>query len=303
LNVAGVISASSGTGGDENGVDAPTGSGGGIWITASQVTGSGTIRANSNRRTGGFTDRWSGSGGRIAIYYDTMTFLDTQIEARPVSGFALPGAAGTIYLKDNAQAYPDLIIDNGGLTGTISETPIRTVQTTLRSVRVRNQGSMLLLPADVATLTVEQPLNVTSSSLRLGPGAIMAVTNSSGFDLQILTGVLRLDTGSILNANALRVNGSTLTANTDLSFPNGSDFELSGNGTVNIGAGRVFSIGFFDATNVTLVRSSFPLRAVSTLPPTPPLSAVLAIPSRCPRMALSALPISLECWRSSRVGW
>ena len=81
----------------------------------------GAIRANGGSAA---PDSGGGSGGRIAISYDAMTLLDTNVLAMGGSAGSpssdRPGAAGTVYLKNNAQAYGDLIIDNGGLWTTVA---------------------------------------------------------------------------------------------------------------------------------------------------------------------------------------
>ncbi len=97
------------------------GSGGAIRIDANTISGSGAISAvggnGGNSRGGG--------GGRIAIYYGTGTGYDfSNVNARGDSQNG--GAAGTIYLKQDAHAFGDLIIDEKVLTGS--------GQTTLRSI-------------------------------------------------------------------------------------------------------------------------------------------------------------------------
>ena len=135
-------------------------------------------------------------------------------------------------------------------------------------VQIRRQGRLVVRPADVGTLIVEQPITVSGNcGLRLGSSANVTVSNASGFDIQILSGsTLTPDAGATLIANAVRINASTLNTNINLSYPTGSDFELSGNGTLNVGSGRVFSIGFFDTTNV--------ISGTIGLPPTSQLDIV-----------------------------
>src|SRR5207249_3173931 len=153
---------------------------------------------------------------------------------------------GTIYLKDNAQANGDLIIDNGNVASTLN-TPLRTALSAFRSVTVRNQGRISVAAADVPSLTIEQAMAmsggvaVTSSggvawtlprltldggaSLILGTGDSLTLTNSAGFDLEVRMGsTMSLGAGSVLNADTLRVNGSgsLFTTNISLSYPSGS---------------------------------------------------------------------------------
>ena len=100
------------------------GSGGGIRLDVGSLTGSGTIYAR-----GGYSSIYgSGGGGRIAIYYDSMTLPTANIIASGGKTYdgsysARNGGAGTICLKNNANIKADLIINNGGITTTRS-TPI-----------------------------------------------------------------------------------------------------------------------------------------------------------------------------------
>jgi hypothetical protein len=89
------------------------GSGGSIYIITNQITGNGNITANGGKgavkltRYGG-----CGSGGRIAVYYNTNNF-NGLLEAKGCTNYDISGP-GTIYLKDNADAYGSLTLDNKG---------------------------------------------------------------------------------------------------------------------------------------------------------------------------------------------
>ncbi len=90
------------------------GAGGSIRIDTGTLSGAGEIRAE-----GGAPGYVSGGGGRIAVYYDNLTFNAAKILAPGglYSGSpARTGAAGTVYLKQTAQQYGDLIVDNEGRT-------------------------------------------------------------------------------------------------------------------------------------------------------------------------------------------
>ena len=105
VEVDGVIS-SDGEHGSSN--QAGDGSGGSIFIQTESLHGSGIIRAN-----GGY-DQVAGGGGRIAILYDTMTLEESHLEALGGQGSNVDGGNGTVYLKQTAQTYGDLIIDGHG---------------------------------------------------------------------------------------------------------------------------------------------------------------------------------------------
>lgn len=89
-------------GGNENG---GAGSGGSVWLDVTTFTGSGVLTCIGG--TG--TDRGGGgSGGRIAVYYTTNTFSGTvSVESGNGNQY---GGLGTIYLKDSAETYGDLLI-------------------------------------------------------------------------------------------------------------------------------------------------------------------------------------------------
>jgi hypothetical protein len=93
-----------------------SGAGGSIRIDAQTISGTGEIRAD-----GGLTNHAAGGGGRIAVYYNTLTLDRAKILA--LGGLhsgntTRTAAAGTVYLKQTAQTYGDLIVDNTGRTAT-----------------------------------------------------------------------------------------------------------------------------------------------------------------------------------------
>ena len=88
------------------------GAGGSIRIDVNSLSGAGEIRAD-----GGPTHHAAGGGGRIAVYYETLTLDPAKILAPGGLHSGSPtrtGAAGTVYLKQTAQPYGDLIVDNAG---------------------------------------------------------------------------------------------------------------------------------------------------------------------------------------------
>ncbi len=94
------------------GVNGGSGAGGSIRIDAGAISGAGEIHAE-----GGVPGYIAGGGGRIALYYDTLTLSLAKIFAPGGLWGGAPsrtGAAGTIYLKQSAQQNGDLIVDNAG---------------------------------------------------------------------------------------------------------------------------------------------------------------------------------------------
>ncbi len=117
LNVEGQILANGATAGGHGG----GGSGGSIYITADAITGAGTISAVggnvSNANAG------CGAGGRIAIEYGSYNFAGSTT-ARGGSNGEHRGAAGTIYLKPDADDVGHVSVDNNGING--AWTPLTT---------------------------------------------------------------------------------------------------------------------------------------------------------------------------------
>ena len=108
--VDGVISAD---GAVPPGANAGSGAGGTIFLEAGHVEGTGSISVNGGAFEVG------GGGGRIAIHYATLggsgrDFNDLRsLTAFGGHGSASWGSAGTVLLKQSAQAYGDLYVDDG----------------------------------------------------------------------------------------------------------------------------------------------------------------------------------------------
>ena len=99
------------------------GSGGGIYLDVDTLKGSGTIQAmGGNGRyhsSVSSADGGSGGGGRVAIYYGASTFPFNNVSVRGGSqSRSRNGGSGTIYLKKDSDAFPDLIFDNDNISAT-----------------------------------------------------------------------------------------------------------------------------------------------------------------------------------------
>jgi|GEM_PF-4910609 len=99
------------------------GSGGGIRIDADVLSGTGYVYA---RGGGSWYDFGAGGGGRIAVYYGLLTLPVANIVASGAAS-SYPGGAGTIYLKDNARPFADLIINNNGINSSSGSTPLTSI--------------------------------------------------------------------------------------------------------------------------------------------------------------------------------
>lgn len=82
-----------------------SGAGGTIHLTTDDLSGAGTISASGGGGEVG------GGGGRIALYYGTTTFPETNIYAVGGQGRNTTGGNGTVYLKSLHQALGTLVID------------------------------------------------------------------------------------------------------------------------------------------------------------------------------------------------
>lgn len=97
--------------------------GGSIWLNTQGLSGTGVIRANGgNGIANSFGESYGGgTGGRIAIYYQSSAFTETNIQAYAGgNGGAYYTGAGTIYLEHKGTDVAKggrLIIDNNGHNG------------------------------------------------------------------------------------------------------------------------------------------------------------------------------------------
>jgi len=150
LRVDGVLSANGGNG---QGNDAGSGSGGTISLDVSRLEGSGVIQAN------GGSYQVAGGGGRIAIRYNVLTFPPDHFEC--FGGQAsYDGGNGTLFLKQTAQAFGDLVVDGGGVVTPSDSTPIPGGYV-FDNITLRNQARVV---AD-SGLSVSNTLSVETSSI------------------------------------------------------------------------------------------------------------------------------------------
>ena len=190
------------------------GAGGAIWIEADTIVGAGQLSANGGVAGDANPDGGGGGGGRIALYTAAAPTV-AAIQAHGGWGNQY-GGAGTIYTKLDAETYGDLLLDNAGNTGAITDLPLAgfpafgdlTVTqgsildvaggTTIQAVDglVDANGVVTLHPAGTMalfldlTLEISGDLTVTASGLvhadgrgydpRSGPGAGGDAGNTGG---------------------------------------------------------------------------------------------------------------------------
>src|SRR5690606_935686 len=159
------------------------GSGGGINITAANLTGSGTFRANGGSSSG--VDGPSGGGGRIALKstsgtvsnsytYEAYSFTDSGGEI---------GGAGTIYVRSGAADPGQLIIDNDGNVPQVAIQDVSTLVAgvqTIGEVIVRNKA-MLAYSDDwtADSLTVDGGILLASTSEQFTVGVVNVVNGGN----------------------------------------------------------------------------------------------------------------------------
>jgi hypothetical protein len=98
------------------------GAAGSVWITTSALAGTGSIEA-----TGGAAccDLGTGGGGAITIEYDVLEAGSTLLGSLSAAGHAQnrPGGAGTVLLLAQDSTYGELVVDNGGISGGVTDLP------------------------------------------------------------------------------------------------------------------------------------------------------------------------------------
>jgi len=171
LAVSGRVSAN-GKNGD---VNSGGGSGGSLWITAGTLAGSGTISANGGNGNG---LGGGGGGGRISLGY-TASLITGPVSACGGGGYA-SGGAGTIYTKANNQSVGQLLVDNGGLSGT--NTPLSSAYGT--------PASPFNLTVGDGAVVCPQPSFPVLSNLNITAGGLFtSLSGQSNLDLVVLQNV------------------------------------------------------------------------------------------------------------------
>ena len=98
-------------------------SGGSIWIDTVTLNGTGSIRANGGDAPGGHYFGWGGSGGRIAVYYNSGDFnVNTKDGIQAFGGYGANvgyAGAGTIFVdnKTDSLTKGTLYINNNAHNG------------------------------------------------------------------------------------------------------------------------------------------------------------------------------------------
>jgi hypothetical protein len=163
------------------------GAGGSIWVTCTQLSGTGIFRA---RGASGIDAAWgSGGGGRISIEHTTSTLPVENYDASGGPGGRLAGGAGTVYLQPGT-GQPTLIIDNK--SATFGEATEMSGPVAITGDLIINNGGYLAPKQNDPTLSLSVTGDVTIGTLgkagaeargfpqRQGPGTSSYVGGGGG---------------------------------------------------------------------------------------------------------------------------
>ena len=145
----------------------PTGAGGSVWLTASDLAGSGTVQARGGAANSIYTP--DGCGGRIAIYLTEATsFANWEAGGGKLYACAQSsnGGAGTIYKQAAGQTRETatLIVDGNNVAadGSFVELGAKTDSSVIGNLIVRNKGHVQVIAGE--TVTIYGDLTMSSDS-------------------------------------------------------------------------------------------------------------------------------------------
>jgi RHS repeat-associated protein len=163
------------------------GAGGSVRLDVGALTGAGTISANGGNGTQlGLGPYGAGSGGRVAIYYDTSDGFDFENVTADTGGPSYRGAPGTVYLEQTGGPTVLRIASDQAATG---RTPIPGTELVVDQLIVAG-ASVYATPKDVMTIYATQ--------ITISDGATLEVAAPEPFDHGIVGGTLDILTGGRL---------------------------------------------------------------------------------------------------------
>ncbi len=181
ITVDGILSANGSDGGGNN---AGSGSGGSVLLEADSITGSGLVRANGGAYQVG------GGGGRIGVWYGSLTMTQDQFEAIGGNGSNGIGGHGTVYFRHIGSTNGMLVVDGKGADAPADSTPLITEHT--------YQSIQLIRGADAV---VTSDLRTTGTLLLDGPSALRhPLSSTTGITLQV--GNLVVGSNATIDATA-----------------------------------------------------------------------------------------------------
>ncbi|MEK7369085.1 MAG: hypothetical protein AABZ62_05415, partial [Planctomycetota bacterium] len=204
-----------------NNQQAGSGSGGGIRIEVGALTGTGAISAKG----GDGYYYGSGGGGRIAIYYDSLSLPTTNIIASGGKSTQYTnqypqynGGAGTVYLKNKTVQYGDLIIDNRNIGVWDYSTPLRSlglgVITDITANSLTNSNS-LWIPGSLRGHKVNPNMNQDKIfTIVDNDAATLYIDDQAEGDLRLAAAIGDMYTG-IYPLNSLNIMGKARVSSLD----------------------------------------------------------------------------------------
>ncbi|MBL9138346.1 MAG: hypothetical protein JNK85_20925, partial [Verrucomicrobiales bacterium] len=157
------------------------GAGGSVYITAESLAGSGAIVADGG--AGEWVDGGGGAGGRIALHVQRQSFAGTITVTG--GGGSARGGAGSLYTRLGSEAGGELVLDNGGSSGTLSPLDVPP------STRLTIAGGTTVYPVRSLSLV----------SLRLKSGAMLTHTNGQPNLTLSVDGDLTVESGATITAS------------------------------------------------------------------------------------------------------
>ena len=179
--VDGTISANGAAG---NAFQSGSGSGGSILVETSSLSGTGTIRAN------GYGHEVGGGGGRIAVYYDSMTLDESNFQALGGQGNYSKGGNGSLFLKQSTQTYGNLVIDGLALSTPDATSPIPPGYV-FDNIVIRNN----------ARVVADNPL-VVNDTLHVFGGSVLTHSSQSEAGLTVEAARVEVDETSSIDVSS-----------------------------------------------------------------------------------------------------
>ncbi len=180
------------------------GSGGSVWLEVGVLSGAGQVQANG-ASGGTYSDTGGGGGGRVAIYYDSVSGFDPQGQVSAYGGggrgSAKGGGAGTIYTRARSAATGTLRIANATVGTQGGGTPIGGALNeplVVRSARVHLADGTVLESVDADSgcqIIPEGSWSTTSGDLRVDGWTLLVRDPQSWKTLELVNGAVARSIG------------------------------------------------------------------------------------------------------------
>jgi hypothetical protein len=158
------------------------GSGGSVWITAGNISGSGSVQANGGSGSNTYYDGGGGGGGRISLAYDTYTSSFATLSAYGGSGpdNAQSGGAGTIFKKASTDTNGYLIVNNNNQTdGAFTTT---TESSTFDSITLSGNAKYAVASGHTIDFLDTILSGASTASLTINSGGVLNAPNITSLE-------------------------------------------------------------------------------------------------------------------------